>query len=136
MQINQLISDLERDEGVRLKPYLDTVGKTTIGIGRNLDDVGISDDEALYLCRNDIARTMADLDKHAPWWRSLSEARQRALANMCFNMGWYRLSGFVHLLAALQAGDWATAKTEALTSKWAAQVGNRASRIALMFEEG
>ena len=136
MDIEHLLADLRRDESLKNKPYRDTVGKTTIGIGRNLDDVGISDDEALTLCRNDISRAMADLDRNAPWWRSLSEARQRALANMCFNMGWGRLSGFVRLLAALQAGDWATAKNEALTSKWAAQVGNRASRIALMFEEG
>jgi len=136
VQINQIISDLERDEGVRLKPYLDTVGKTTIGIGRNLTDNGITAAEARVLLQNDLSRISGELDRNAPWWRSLSEARQRALANMCFNMGWNRLSGFVHLLAALQAGDWATAKTEALTSKWAAQVGNRANRIALMFEEG
>lgn len=40
-----LLSELSRDEGRRLKPYLDTVGKTTIGVGRNLTDVGISEDE-------------------------------------------------------------------------------------------
>ena len=36
------------------KPYKDTVGKLTIGVGRNLDDVGIGEEEAEVLLRNDI----------------------------------------------------------------------------------
>ena len=49
MDTDKLLSDLVRDEGLRLRPYADTVGKTTIGVGRNLTDVGISHDEALAL---------------------------------------------------------------------------------------
>lgn len=133
--IDALKADLVRDEGLRLKPYRDTVGKLTIGVGRNLDDVGISDAEAGHLLGNDISGVLADLDRALPWWRGLSEARQRALANMCFNLGLTRLQGFKKMLAALEAGDWPAAAREALDSKWARQVGARATRIAEAFAE-
>lgn len=61
---DDIILDLKLDEGLRLKPYRDTVGKLTIGIGRNLDDVGISEAEAEYLLSNDLDRTISDLDKY------------------------------------------------------------------------
>jgi lysozyme len=134
--VETLLSDLMRDEGIRLMPYQDTAGKWTIGVGRNLTDRGILRSEAELLCRNDIAMTTADLDRNAPWWRTLSSNRQRALANMTFNLGWPRLSGFKVMLAALEHGDFESAATECLNSKWAAQVGDRSQRIATLFKEG
>jgi lysozyme len=128
--------DLIRDEGLRLKPYPDSVGKLTIGVGRNLDDRGISRDEALILCANDVAVAAGDLDRNASWWRGLSEPRARALMNMAFNLGWPRLAGFKVMLAALEHGDNVSAAREALDSAWAKQVGMRAVRIADLFKEG
>ncbi|SIS73017.1 glycoside hydrolase family protein [Insolitispirillum peregrinum] len=136
MNLDLLKKELVRDEDERLKPYRCTAGKLTIGVGRNLDDVGLSVDESAYLLGNDIARVMAELDKALPWWRGLSEVRQRALANMAFNLGVPRLKGFARMLAALQAGQWDEAATQALASKWAVQVGDRAKRIATMIKEG
>ncbi len=131
-----LVRDLVRDEGMRLKPYTDTVGKVTIGVGRNLDDVGISEAEALAMLDADIDRSMADLDRTLPWLFERPEPVQRALVNMCFNLGWPRLSGFRNMLAALEAGDYDRAAAEALDSRWARQVGARAERIAALFREG
>lgn len=131
-----LLTDLIRDEGLRLKPYRDSVGKLTIGIGRNLEDVGISEAEARILARNDLAGAERDLDRNVPWWRNFSEARQRALLNMTFNLGWPHLSGFKNMLLALEAEDFEAAAAEALDSKWARQVGERASRIAQLIKEG
>lgn len=131
-----LEEDLIRDEGLRLKPYRDTVGKLTIGVGRNLDDRGISEDEARQILRNDIALCEAELDIHIPWWTHLTGDRQRALLNMCFNLGWPRLSGFKEMLIYLQAGSYARAASEALDSKWARQVGDRALRISKLIREG
>lgn len=136
MNIEDMKSELRRDEAVRLKPYRDTVGKLTIGVGRNLDDVGITADEADYLLGNDIGRAVVDLDRAVPWWRGMSDARQRALVNMAFNLGLPRLMGFKAMLAALQAGDYPGAAREAIDSRWARQVGARAQRIAMMFAEG
>lgn len=131
--IEDLKDDLIRDEGLRLKPYKDTVGKITIGVGRNLDDVGISPLEANTLLENDINRTLSDLDDNAPWWRSLPEDAQRGIANMCFNMGWPRLSKFRKMLTALEENRFNDAAREALDSKWASQVGNRSERIADLY---
>ncbi|MDZ5648937.1 glycoside hydrolase family protein [Nitrospirillum sp. BR 11828] len=131
-----LAADLRRDEGVRLKPYTDTVGKLTIGVGRNLSDVGLSVSEVDDLLAHDIDRVMADLDHSMPWWRTLSEARQRALANMAFNMGVSTLMTFRTTLAHLQAGRFEQAADAALASRWASQVGGRAQRIAALIKAG
>lgn len=136
MQINQIISDLERDEGVRLKPYLDTVGKTTIGVGRNLTDNGITAAEARVLLQNDLFRVANELDRVAPWWREMSQVRQNALVNMAFNLGLPRLLTFKKMMLALENGNFETAWAEAMGSKWAAQVGERANRIADCFIKG
>lgn len=135
-EINLLAMDLTRDEAERLKPYKDSVGKLTIGVGRNLDDVGISAEESRILLFNDIARVLGELDRQLPWWRGMSEGRQRALANMAFNLGLPRLRGFKKMLTALETGQWEAAHNEALTSRWAGQVGQRANRIAQIFLEG
>lgn len=136
MQSLDLKIELTRDEGLRLKPYRDTVGKLTIGIGRNLDDVGISQDEAMHLLDNDIARTTAALDKAIPWWRSLNDVRQRVVVNMAFNLGVAGLLGFKNTLAAMKAGRYADAAWGMLASKWATQVGERAKRLAAMMAKG
>lgn len=135
IDLNLLEKDLKRDEGIRLKPYQDTTGHTTIGIGRNLDDVGISRDEAMYLLDNDMAAALELLDRELPWHTTLSEPRQRALANMAFNMG-PKLVNFVKMLSALKEQRWEDAATEALNSKWAKQTGLRAQRIAEVFRGG
>ena len=136
MDLATLKAELRRDEGVRLKPYRDAVGKLTIGVGRNLDDVGITAAEAELLLDADVGRAAADLDRTLPWWRRLTEARQRALLNMAFNLGLPRLLGFEGMLAALAAGDPVRAAAEALDRRWARQVGERAQRIARMIREG
>lgn len=132
----RLIADLIRDEGLRLKPYRCSAGKLSIGVGRNLDDVGISKGEAEHLLANDIARAMVDLDRLMPGWRVLDPARRRALLNMVFNMGRPRFAGFRKLRAAVAAGDFAGAGEEALASRWAGQVGARAERIAAQLKKG
>lgn len=131
----KLKEDLERDEGLRLKPYVDTVGKTTIGIGRNLDDIGISEEEARHLLDNDVEWVIEELDRTMPWWLTMPEPAQRALANMAFNMGLPTLKLFRNMLAALQAGDYRKAADEALDSRWARQVGSRAERIAALYRQ-
>lgn len=131
-----LLDDLERDEGLRLKPYRDTVGKLTIGCGRNLDDVGISEAEARVLLANDVARVYLELDANLPWWREMTTTRQRVLANMCFNMGIGGLLTFANTLAAMHAGNYTGAAAKMLDSKWARQVGARAQRLAAMMAAG
>jgi lysozyme len=136
MNLAQLERELTLDEGKRNKVYKCTAGKNTIGIGRNLDDVGLSDDEISYLLRNDINRVCADLDRELPWWRQLSEARQRVVANMCFNLGIRGLLGFKNTLAAMREGRYKDAAAGMRSSKWASQVNDRAERLAKIMEVG
>lgn len=131
-----LLAELERDEGLRLKPYTDTVGKLTIGVGRNLSDVGISADEARALLKADVDRAERDLDRSVPWWRTLSDNRQRVLLNLCFNIGLTRFLGFKKMLGAIQTGEYDRAATEMTSSRWAEQVGERARRLATLMMHG
>ncbi len=133
MNKEQLIQDLISDEGLRTEPYIDTVGKMTIGVGRNLDDNGISQAEAMFMLTNDIEMVETELDARLDWWRGLPDDAQRALCNMTFSLGWPRLSKFEKMLAALKDRDFEEAAAQALASKWATQVGQRAIRIAQLF---
>ncbi len=136
MDIAELKALLRNDEGERLKPYTDTVGKLTIGVGRNLSDRGISAAESDFLLTNDIAEVQATLNRSMPWWIILSGPRQLVLASMCFNLGLGRLLLFRNFLAECRAGNYAAAAAEMLDSEWAKQVGDRAHRLAILMEKG
>lgn len=131
-----LIDQLIRDEGVRLKPYKDSVGKLTIGVGRNLDDVGINELEAEWLLSHDILRAELALEEHLPWTKDLDEVRKAALINMAFNMGIAGLLTFKNTLQAIQEARYDDAANQMLESKWATQVGPRAHRLALQIQSG
>lgn len=132
--MSDILEDLIRDEGMILKPYRDTVNKLTIGVGRNLDDVGISEEEARAMLNADVDRAESALRRSFTWFLTAPEPVQRGLVNMAFNMGITRLSQFGKMLSALANRDYDTAASEALKSKWATQVGARAVRIAELFE--
>lgn len=139
MDIEALTSDLIRDEKFVPHAYRDSRGYLTIGIGRMVDSRlggGITLDEAKILLAHDIARVTAELETRLPYWPELSDARQRALANMAFNLGIPRLMEFRRMFAALADGDYDAAAAEALDSRWARQVGGRADRIAAMIRTG
>lgn len=127
---------LINDEGMKLKPYTDTVGKLTIGIGRNLTDVGISNSEALQLLNNDIQKTQIQLSKSLYFWSQLTPTRQDAITNMAFNMGVEDFMKFHNTIAYLAKGDYKSASTECLNSHWAVQVGERAKRISKQILNG
>lgn len=139
VNVAKLKADLKRDEGYRKSAYRDSEGYLTIGIGRLIDrklNAGLSEHEAEYLLSNDLSKVFKELDDNLTWWREMNTLRQNALANMCFNLGITRLLGFVKMLTALKNKDYEEAAFEALNSKWAVQVGNRAKRIAKVFECG
>jgi lysozyme len=131
-----LRTQLKVDEGVKVKPYRDTVGKLTIGVGRNLDDVGISMAEVDALLDNDITVAEASAKTLFPTFDSLSDARKAVLVNMAFNLGQSRLSGFVRFREAVAKGQFDAAAKHMLDSGWAAQVGNRATRLAKQMKDG
>lgn len=136
MDKKKLQEELIYDEGAKAKVYNDPLGVPTIGVGRNLRDKGLSKDEILFLLSNDIDEIIVQLDNFLPWWKNLSDARQRVLANMAFNLGINGLLKFKNTLALIEAQKYEAAAEGMLHSLWARQVGNRAQRLARMMIEG
>ena len=135
--LERIKEQLVRHEGLRLKPYRCTAGKLTIGIGRNLDDRGISQTEAYVLLENDIQNCEKQLlDEIPEIYNSLDEVRKSVLLNMCFNLGIGGLLGFNNTLAFIAAGDWERAANGMLASKWAKQVGRRAIELSELMRKG
>ena len=131
---------LIKHEDLRLKPYRCSADKLSIGVGRNLDDNGITRIEAMVMLRNDITSTRFALEKAVPGFLGFSAQRRRALIDMCFNLGLTRFLQFKQMLAAIRMGDFCGAADEMLNSKWASQVGKepgqRAHTLATMMREG
>lgn len=132
MNDHRVAKQLFIDEGLRLKPYRCTAGRLSIGVGRNLDDRGITEAEALVLLQNDINDFWGQLVVALPWVMTAPEPVQEALLNMCFNLGLGGLLTFKQTLALIQAENYAEAAAAMLASKWAGQVSARAQRLAAM----
>ncbi len=130
-----LIEQLSRDEGRRNRPYIDTVGKLTVGVGRNISDVPFSDDEIDLMLANDVKRVQDALGQFQ-WYAMLDTIRQAAIANMAFNLGVAGLLHFPHLIAQLSVQDWTAAADEMADSLWAKQVGARALRLEQQIRTG
>lgn len=133
--MKNLLEMLARHEGLRLKPYKCTANKLTIGYGRNLDDMGITEAEAMFLLQNDVERCYKELSVFS-WFTDLDQVRQEALIDMCLNLGLPTFLGFRKTLKYVAEGKWSTAAKEMLDSKWARQVGDRAKELAYMVETG
>lgn len=134
MKMDDLKGWLKVHEGLKLKPYRCTSNKLSIGYGRNLEDKGLTKEEADYLLSNDIEECKRHLSVYK-WYLDQPESVQCALINMCF-MGIKRLLGFKKMIAALERKDYTKAALEALDSKWSGQVGKRAQDIALIISMG
>ena len=120
---------LLRHEGEKLKVYCDTKGILTIGVGRNLEHVGITHDEAMYLLDNDIKRILNDCWHHLPWFGDLTEERQYVVIDMIFNVGLAGFLKFVKFIAAVEKEDWQEAARQIINSQIAP---NRALDLAWM----
>lgn len=136
MNRDALINQLLSDEGLRLKPYRCTEGRLTVGVGRNLDDRGITQDEAMYLLANDVRRVYSEVTNALPWIVKLNDARQNVLLNMAFQMGIAGLLKFKQTLSHVQAGEFNQAATAMGQSLWAKQTPARAKRLADQMRSG
>src|SRR6476620_2482894 len=129
---------LIHDEGLRLFPYVDCCpnkkwyeckcgdkrGKLTIGVGRNLDDVGITESEAMHLLNNSINETHVNVERNfGSWFNKLNSARKIVVISMAYNMGIEGLRGFQKMIKSITSGDFMSAGNHMMLSKWAGQVG-------------
>ena len=134
--ITALEDQLIDHEGLELKPYRCTAEKLTIGVGRNIEDRGITEDEARYLLKNDIKIVEDELLEKKPVVAGLDSVRQRVLVDMGFNLGIPTLLKFQNMWNAIEEEDFQTAADEAMDSRWAKQVGRRAERLCQAMATG
>lgn len=128
MDLRAFIKHLKWAEGVRYYPYKDSVGKLTIGVGRNLDDNGLTDEEVEFILQTDIKRVVSNC-RSLDYWNTLDPVRQLIIADMVFNLGLPRFSLFRKLNAALALKDYTLAAAEMKDSRWYQQVGRRAVKL-------
>ena len=131
-----LVDQLILHEGLQLKPYSDTTGHLTIGVGRNLSDVGISEDEARFLLAHDLQWCERRLRQYWPWTDQLDSIRRRVLLDMLFNLGLAKFTQFQKFLTLCEVQSFGRAAEEMLESLWAHQVGRRAERLSGMMRTG
>jgi len=149
MDIEKLKAELKRDEGVRYYAYQDPVGVWTCGVGHNLESHGFTLDAIMALTETpatqeevdawlegDIFDAVETAKTLFPALETFTDARQRALVNMAFNMGFGTLRKFFRTIHAVNSGQWNDAANAASQSKWYRQVGNRAKRIVHMLRTG
>lgn len=136
MADNKTVEMIKRHEGFRSKAYKCTAGKLTIGYGRNLDDNGITEQEAEVLLENDISAAAADAAALFENFAKLNSVRQGVLIDMAFNLGKARLAGFRKFREAVGRSDFIEAKKQMLDSAWAGQVPSRANELAVLMEKG
>lgn len=139
MNLDQLRMQLEYDEGCKYEIYLDHLGLPTFGIGHlvteddpeNEQEVGtaVSEERVIEVFEKDVQVTIDECKELYENWFDLPDEVQLIIANMMFNMGRPRLSGFKKFNAAVAAKEWAEAADEMIDSKWYRQVTNRADRL-------
>jgi len=122
-------------EGFRGLPYTCSGGKLSIGYGWNIEDTGITREEAEFILKSRILRCKQELAPFS-WYIAQPPGVKDALINMSYNLGLSRLLKFKRMISALEREDYTKAALEALDSKWAKQVHGRANDIALMIREG
>jgi len=133
--MRSVVELIQRHEGLRLKPYKCTAGKVTIGFGRNLEDVGITAEEATRMLHHDIAECIKQLET-IDGFSMLDEVRRAVLIDMTFNVGFAGILAFKNMWRAVENRDYDKAAAEMLDSKWARQVGQRALRLSTMMQTG
>jgi lysozyme len=134
--VEDLKEQLIRHEGLRLTVYDCPAGYKTIGVGRNLEGKGVTEEEAMYLLDNDIKDFQESLSRELPWFDSLDECRRNILTNMAFNLGISGLLKFKNTLLAVENENWEEAASQMLDSRWAQQVGSRATELSGLMKSG
>lgn len=159
LQINRarLIKQLKIDEGVRYRVYKCPADFDTIGVGRNLESIALTQDELHYiglesmdeiyetelsdadieyLLSNDIDRVVDEIRANFGWFNELNDVRKEVVVNMVFNLGLPRFKQFRKMINAIKDGDFERASREGMDSRWYTQVGDRGPRLMVALLTG
>lgn len=126
-------------EGFRPYAYKDSLGYLTIGYGFLIDQAkggAMPRPVADFWLDYELNEKDKELRAALPWVSSLDEVRHYVLLDMAYNLGIGGLLQFAQTLASVKNGEYHKAAGQMLQSKWAGQVGTRATRLAKMMESG
>lgn len=130
MDLDKVKKRLIQEESMQLFPYKCSANKLTLGVGRNIEDRGISDVTAMQMLEEDIDLCVEELARNVTWWEEAPDGIQEVLIDLCFNMGISRLMLFTKTLGYMGSGEMKKAADELLNSRYATMVPNRAKRNA------
>lgn len=120
----------------RLRPGVTIQGTPTFGHGLTF----LTEDESRVVVGMRVKKVYAELIGAAPWIENLSEARQRALTDMAYNLGVGNsqkgLMSFNIFLSLMEAGQYEEAADDLTKTKWAQQVKSRSTIIEDMIRNG
>ena len=139
-----IMSMIARHEGKKLKPYQDSLGLWTVGVGHLIGDgKSLPADMNRQFSEEEVDAMFAEDYKHhksaamkIPGYNNLNESGQAALIDLTFNMGpaWYKK--WPNFTKSLEEGDIEGAAKNLEQSKWYSQVGNRAPEIVGLLKKG
>lgn len=136
MNITRLLKSLSKHEGLRLKVYRDTEGHLTIGFGRNLETLEITEEQAHEWLVEDSAAAADEAERFPEYQYLDNDVRQNVFIELVYNMGAPKVRQFRKMLAAITVQNWTVAAAEMMDSKWARQVGQRSETLATMMRTG
>ena len=135
----ELLNMVKQDEGYQHRPYLDSEGLQTWGIGICIDRTQMPEPVAEYWCcyiLDSIERRLQGNFSIGQTYKTLNKPRQFAIKNMCYQMGVTGVCRFLNMWAALDIEDYPAAASHALDSEWANQTKARAHRMAKIIRTG
>lgn len=144
MNIDALKAQITEAEGLRLRPYMDTLGHWTVGVGHllpadltrdQINSMALTRDEADALLHRDLTVAIHGAESFA-WFHTLNDARQAVIVEMVFQLGVAGVAQFVRMAAGIKARDFHLASRSMLESKWATQTPTRVKRLAKAMRDG
>ena len=159
LNLFQLASMISNHEGGLIeKPYRDSRGLWTIGIGFNLEDpnannvlaqagikskakdiisgkVKLSPQQLQRLFNHSLEIAFNDARKFLPNFDELPSEKKMVVVDMAYNMGYPVLSQFKRFQKALINKDYNEAKKEMKNSRWYNQVKSRGEELVEMMEK-
>ena len=128
---------IREHEGYRDRPYLDSLGKATIGFGHLITEEDEFEEgkqypkeQLLKLFDKDFEKAEMGADQLVGSIQELHIEAKNVITEMVFQLGTQGVRNFRYMISALQDRDYQRASAEMLDSRWHAQTTNRCESLA------
>ena len=114
-----LINDIKKHEGFSSTPYYCTADKLTIGYGKRVKYLKVTEEQATEWLEEEIQNLKYLLANRYDWFLPAPKEVQNIVINMNYQLGVSAFSKFKKTIYLLANKDYKGASTEMLDSKWA-----------------